>query len=986
MRTQIFGGIRRARGSNTTTPTVTAGEWQQLTVAAHSRKVISTSSPADSATYSPNATGAQTYVEGLSPATVNAVPARGYNILTRGEWNTLYITGSLHSGYRGNEIDRLLMPTRAADGTVITTTINHQPNSPPRGPNSGYAAGVSGYIYKVSFPSESITGFEDQTAAAGWQPFKGHNWTMVSWAPHFGYGEMLAHAVQATYPSGSYTFVGAELQSSHSQPATGYTGGTRQHGLVSYDWTLDQYVTQFSQLSSAITSLPSSGYPFTDQSYGLGTNGLSDWNNWDQSILLFNSISGSMNVMRWNPIGGLTVLASMSSSGATAALADVGSNNGHSGNGDLIRNLEQRKYLILSQSLLGRAGIALTLYSEDFGTGAARIVDLTSSLPGSGTGQPFEGVSGASDPLSFCVDRNSRRIFWLVAPPSPSAIRLYVSTFDDIMSWTAISTTETPVWPDAAVWHTLNRQPLHFMNGYLFLHDDAAGPDDPGYQSGAMNFKRVKVDAGEDLPAMTFTRYDYRNQNFTFSSDPGTLQLWGVKHTNWAYSPADDKHYLCAGDMGSSTCGSLATLEFSGTAEDDFLFTETLDEETLPAVGKYRPSSPDDGHWFYVPTDSAWVAARGKFVWMRGGDGEPMFYNAYLRTLYSASDSNGTQGQVASALADRWDIASKFYLFDPATTSFTLLGATKTADYTTCSAGVGSGLSSAGMTYPVSNYNGWTQDNGSTYFPDAWTASSASSRNGAFDSTTGVVWRFYNTGSLSLASFDFVNSEITFYSLARWLSPDTSRNYFTSGAAPAADGSDIVSDGSKPRFGNYDSGSDRYITPLAMEWEHKATWLDERDGKLYAVSPVTGYLWCFETRATPTDSGNGWVIPFYPVGNRIPFVGVFPPRNARDAYPSTSDPGKDTRMQQFLVPFKGGLLFWGSTLHDSGTFGYPRYAFWRRLGYEGDWTVVSMPQEFAANSFSVVSKTYDNGEVVLLSGGGNYLDTPGPWPFFWRLT
>lgn len=988
----------KAIGVGALSPPAPTPTWQQLTVAAHSRKVISTSSPTDSATYSALATGAQADVEALPTQTVSAIPARGYNVMVAGDRpGTFYITGSLHSGYRGNEIDKMVMPF--GGDTVITTAINHQPQSPPRGPNSGYAAGTSGYIYKQTYTPESVVGFDDQTEAAGWQPFKGHNWTMATWTPYHGYAEILAHAVQSSYPDGPYTITSGVLQSSFTQPSDGYVGGTRQNGLVGYDWTAGKYRTHLSQLSASITSLPSGGYPFTDQSYGLGTSGLADWNNWDQSLLFFNSISNSMNVLRWNPITGVTVLASMVSSGSTAAIPGMAGGDGHSQNGWLIRNLEQRKYLMLAQNLTGRAGIRLYLYSEDFGTGAERIVDLAPSLPGSGSGQPFDGVSGASDPLTFCVDRNSRRVFWLVAPPSPSPIRLYVSTFNDLMTWTQVTTTGTPTWADSAVWHTLNRQPLHFANGYLFLHDNATGPNDPGYQAGAMNLKRVKVDTGEDLPAMNFTRYDYRKQTgintlpnygFTFSSDPGVLQLWGVKHANWAYRPDDGKHYLCAGDLGSSTCGSMATLAFSGTGESDFLFTETLNETTNPPSGKVRPSSPDDGHWFLVPDTSPWVAGRGKFVFMRAGDGEPMFYNAYLRTKYvtligGVSSSNGTQAQVAAALADGWDIQSKLYLFDPATTSYEPLGATLTADFSTCAAGVGGSLSSAGMTYAVTNTNGWTQDNGSTFFPSVWTASSASSRNGAFDTSTGVLWRFYSTGSPSLASFNFVTKVVKFHSLARWLSPETGRNYYTSGAGPSSD-ADIVADGAKPRFGNLDSGSGLYITPLGLEWEHKATWIDERDGKLYVVNPVTGYLWCFETRATATDGGDGWLLPFYPVGSRIPFNGVFPPQNARDAYPPTADPGKDSRMQQFLVPYKGGLLFWGSALHDSGTFGYPRYAFWRRLGFTGDWTVVSMPQEFAANTFSVVSKAHDNSEVVLLSGGGNYLDTQGPWPFFWRLT
>jgi len=945
-----------------------AGVWQQLTVASHSRKVISTSSPQDSATYSPNATGAQTYVEGLTPQTVSGIPLRGYNILLRGGWNQLFIAGSLHSGYRGNEIDRITVPTRAADGTQVTTQISHQPNSPPRGPNSGYAAGMSGYIYKVSFPAESIVGYDDQTEAANWQPFWGHDWTMSSWTPYTDVCSILAHAVQTSYPNGAYVITDGVLQCSATQPSDNYSSGTRRNGLVYFDWTAGKYKTLFSQLSSEITSLPSSGYPFTDAAYGMGTSGIADWNNFDQSLLLFNSISNSMNVLRWNPVTGLTVQASMVSSGATAALAGLGGADGHSGNGWLIRHLEIRKYLMLRQGLTGRAGIGLFLYSEDFGTGSARIVDLTASLPGGGTGQPFDGVGSASDPLTFCVDKNSRRVFWLVAVPS-GIPRLYVSDFDHLMTWTQITHSGLSAWADGAVWNILDRQVMHFFNGYLILQDNATGTGDPGYQAGAMNLKRIKVDAGEDLPAMAFTRYDYRIQNFTFSSPAaGVYQLANTKHCNFARNPANGKHYYFAGDCGGSTSQCMASLEFSGNEPDDYTFAEVLGETSPLGVttGTIRPACADDGYWFHVPTDSAWVAARGKFVWQRGGDGEDLFWNVYLRAMYGAADQVGTTAQRNAAFADGWDILAKYYIFDPITNTFP-------------------------SHFGPDNTGGWTQDNGSTWFPDVWTAGNAASRNGYFDPTTGCVWRFYNTGSPALAKFDFVNQQVQFFNLATWVSPETSRTYFTSGPEPVNEAA-VVADGSKPKFGHYDNVAGRWITSLALNHEHKAAWLNPVDGKLYAVDPHTGYLWCFETRATPVNS-DGLKIPFYPVGNRIPLVGTFPVLNSRDRYPPSqfgepdSGTNGEVRMAQFLVPFKGGLLFWGAMHHTGGTFGYPTYAFWRRLGYTGDWTVVSFPQEFAANSYSVASP-YDinNSELVMLCGGGNYLDTPLPWPFFWRLT
>jgi hypothetical protein len=949
--------------SVTVSAPVSAGTWQTLTVASHSRKVL-TVTPNGTTTVS--LTPALT-VEAQSPVTVSSIPGKAFGVVTPGERGRAYYAGGLHSNYQGNEIDRLTLPF---SGTEIVTTLSHQPNIPPYGPFSGYQAGNGGYIYRAY-----DTGLGDNTL---WQPHPGHQWTKQGWNPYWGFFSNTAHALQASYPNGAYTLTGGLLTSSAAQITDTFGDQEETAGLVAFDWTTNKYKTHVTSVG-----LP---YPF-DQ---LGMSGATDWNNWTQEQLFFNVRSARLNIARWNPISGLTYLANMVASPDTSS-GVIGGSDGQQGNGLLIRVLEQRKYLIKREQGPSTAGAfhgALFLYSQDFGSGDARFVALT---PPAGA---FSDVtSGGEDNLTFTVDKNSRRVFWLVFPGVTIPCRLYVSTFDDLMSWTQITFTPNIVIPDtpfAYTWLAANRQPMIFQDGYIFLVDGGVGPNpDPGYINGTLHMRRIKVDSGEDLPAMSFTRYDYRKQTgintlpnfgFTFSSDPGVLQLWGVKHANWAYNPVDSKHYLCAGDLGSSTTGSLATLTFSGDDDDDFLFVETLDEETLPPSGTVRPSSPDDGYWFRVPADSAWVEARGKFVWQRGGDGEPMFYNAYLRAVYGASTSNGTIAQVEAALADGWDLASKYYLFDQATTTFTPLGVSYSYDTSTAEAPP----SAAGTRFIVSNTNGWTQDNGSTFYPDAWTASSAASRNGALDSTTGKTWRFYSTGSPSLASFDWVNKVVKFHTLARWLSPETGRNYYTSGAAPTTAG-DVIADGTKEAFGFFDTGSSRYITPLGLEWEHKATWLDERDGKLYAVNPVTGYLWCFETRTASTSTGDGHTIPFYPVGKRIPFSGVYPPRNARDAYPPTSDPGKDSRMQQFLAPFKGGLLFWGSTLHDSGTFGYPRYAFWRRLGFTGDWTVVTMPQEFAANSFSAVSTAHDNSELVLLNGGGNYLETPGPWPFFWRL-
>ncbi|MEY2690191.1 MAG: hypothetical protein RL375_4391, partial [Pseudomonadota bacterium] len=310
---------------------------------------------------------------------------------------------------------------------------------------------------------------------------------------------IVAHAVQTgqtagqPYHTGTFSIVDGVLQSSATQPSDTYVSGTRKLGLVGFDAATGRFKTWLSQLSPEITSLPSGGYPFNDSAYGLGQSGVSDFNPNDGSILLFNSISGSMNCIHYVPsTHTVRVVASMVSSGATAALSGMGGGDGHSDNGWLIRHLEGTEYLMLRQNITGRAGIGIFKFSEGYGTGDARRVNLTTSLPGGGTGEPFEGVGTSSDPLSFAVDKVGRRVFWLVARPSLPP-RIFKSSFDSLMTWTEVTTTGLANWDGGATWHTLNRQPLHYLGGYLVLHDNAAGLNNPGYHAGAMNMKRCYV-------------------------------------------------------------------------------------------------------------------------------------------------------------------------------------------------------------------------------------------------------------------------------------------------------------------------------------------------------------------------------------------------------------------------------------------------------------------------------------------------------------
>lgn len=454
---------------------------------------------------------------------------------------------------------------------------------------------------------------------------------------------------------------------------------------------------------------------------------------------------------------------------------------------------------------------------------------------------------------------------------------------------------------------------------------------------------------------MKLTRYDYEAQGFAFSDRTvARLQMIGSKHVNWTHDPKRQRYVQHAGDFGMSTCQSMCSLTFDDSARG-YTFRELLNEDANPPAGKVRPSSPDDGYWFRVPEDSAWIEGRGRFVWMRGGDGEPMFYNAVLRRKFGAPDSNGRAEHIAAARAAGWDITSKLYVWDEAAGGFDAI-----------------------------NGAGWTQDNGGIYWPNVWTASSASSRNGAFDPTTGCLWRFYNFGSQALGCFDLVRKTVTLFNVSSWMSPETGRRVFMDGLMPTP-GSVVEADGAKPLFAWNDKAAGRWRTYGEFSWEHKATWLDPRDGRLYVVSPGTGYLWAFETRGTRTRT-DGWKLPFAPVGERVPLVGCYPTLNSRTTWPPVPYNG-DPRMNSLLLPFKGGLLYLSCNHHDSGVSGEPHYALWRRLGDPGPWAVVSMPQEFAANTGAARDAySIDNPELLLISQAYTDIETRQLYRYFWRAT
>lgn len=894
-------------------PAVPSGTWESLTVAPHSRRVLTANGSGTTQVFDPSKAIAS---EAIAPRTVQGIPNKAFGTPVMGEPGVLYYVGGLHSNYQGNEIDRITLPT--GGDTVLRTELSHQPNMPPEGANSGYASGSGSYIYRMYGSAMA-----DPTL---WQPYPGHQWTKNAWHPDWGFCSITHFAKD----NGSTVDVNGHPVPSEVEGFVGFrfdTGRYRRHlDLGSPDYRLAS----------------------------LGRSGVSDWCNWIGGLIFLETVRGETFINRWTSGRGLQHIGSTTR---------IGGYDRTSGNGVLVRSLEQGKFLILKQD--GGSGTFyeranLLLFSELFGTGEARFRSLR--VPE----YAVDGVMRNEDALTFTVDKNSRRVFWMVFPGPGVPMRFFVSTFEDLMTWQRISfRTELTiaVGPYADTYLAATRQPLHFYNGSLYLMNGglSSGAADTGYINGDTQWARVRVDEGEDVPPIQYKRYDYREQNFRFSEGNGVIQLIGCKHVNWGYRAADDSFMQCAGDMGESFNSSMGRLKLENTPRG-YSFNEVLSETQAAPAGLKRPVSPDDGAWYYTGASNQNPAFADKFIYARGGDGASFSSNVFTRRKYapfaenrSAWDSGtdtGSPGAVAAMKADGWSL-DKILIFDPRRGGF-----------------------------EETNTAAWPFNDGGENLNHPSLLGAAACRNGAWDPTTNTLFRFvdYNN-TMTLVAYRFESQTVHLWKVNIWVDPrdPTGRRWYLDDQGP---GTEPVEN----NFGFYArNGDQRWHSSAANAWEHKAIWLNPANGHLYVVSPYTGYLWCYETRGTEYVSPAGRTIPFYPVGLRIPLVGCYPTTNALDHYPPISA-GRDARMNSFMAPFKGGLLWWGSSHHDDGTFGHPRYAFWRRLGYEGAWSVVTMPKELAANSFSPVKWTADNDKLLMISCAGTSREVLAEWPYFWMLS
>jgi hypothetical protein len=736
-----------------------------------------------------------------------------------------------------------------------------------------------------------------------WQPYTFHNWCFNTYHPAYGYLLNSAYALA----NGSTT--GANPNGEGS----GYVVSSKlfyadtnslSKGLVRYNETTGKY------------SLVSTHPAHPNQ-----VAGHSDFSNYTQSLLQLNCDQFNLTVWRhrsgsWDA----TVWDSKSIPTFSTGITSNFWSSGNNGNGLLALHMDRGRFLLYTQNgpvwgtvstTLDRVNFENQVYLYDSYNKTIARVTLGSNIVSALLAYP--SGDGA---VSFAVDRASRTVYCVAVAATQSGFRVgtplvWKSPFDDLATWTETTGSNLPT---VRVNFAIDREPAKIYNGHLFL----LSWNGTGADSG-VRIDRVRLGDWEVPASFTFHRHDYTTQSYTFPSPHGG-SIMTAKHCNLAYREVDAQYYEMAGDVGDSFVQSMYRLSVSPTA---YTFATELDELTIAPVGFVRVASPDDGAWAYCGQSNSNAALADKFIYMRGGDGISIRSNVYMQSAY-ASD--------AAALADRWTMA-KATIYDPANNRFT----------------------DAGM-------ESWPVEDGSMSFdhPGLWPASAA--RAGAFDRSTNTMFRFGSRGSGNqLVAYDFDAQTIRIWT---W-------------GLTTIDGTTVYCDhnrrinhthvihSSKKWFTDTSVSPSRNRTFTNFGAEHQACWINETDGKMYVVSPQTGLLWCFETRGTETSDSDGLHIPFYPVGNRIPLDDThFNATVAQGWTGPAAQGGWDVTMNSFLVPFKGGL-FWTCN-SPNGSWGDARYAFWRRLGYEGEWTPITLPNDWMCNSFGAKSNSINNDEILAI--------------------
>lgn len=733
---------------------------------------------------------------------------------------------------------------------------------------------------------------------AEWQPYTYHGWCFDTYRPGDGFLFYTNYAVgDGTALGANPNGEGSDYQQS-SQLTYTTPGDVRARGMVRY--------------------YRGSKYEKVADGPEGSVGGMSDYNAFRQSIISVSCNGTSMSVNEL--VGGSWVSSIASFSMATIMAPGITNGqivSGKDGNGILVQHLERNKYLVFTTSYYspGSLGITTTLDAGNYsnliwvldlapiGGGAATMTRVLlngtlQTLVAAG-GYVFDGGVG------LAVDRASRTVYALAVDGSVASgmwtgtARVWAAGFDDLSSWTERTTTSAPTISQN---FAFDREPLKIYNGHGIL---LTGPE-PNTA-----LRRVRLGTWEVPPSFTFYRHEQATQNFQLAAPVSSDVLRG-KHANYAYRSVDGRYYQMGGDIAESFTQSSYALTV-GTSS--YTFTQELDELTPAPIGYVRPWCTDDGAWAYCGATNTNATLADRFIYFRGGQGISYDSSVYMAGAYASQ---------AAAEADRWT-GTLATLYDPVNQRFTAV-----------------------------NFSGWTLTKGTDPL-DPRTYDIDYSRNGAWDGSRNQMFRFASGGRLTRWDFDAQtirvwNVSFTATADGNAYAADTTYNQALTSEFPS-----YVADATWPNMYINDTGAGRYRTVIAAEWEHQATWLDESNGRLYVVSPFTGYLWCYETRGTERTNGDGTLtIPFYAIQGRIPVSFHWPQKPAVQW---------DARMHSYLVPFKGGLLW----THDNpgNQDGGGRHAFWRRLGFTGEWTPITLPQDWAANGMQAKTRNDINNDEFI---------------------
>lgn len=420
-------------------PVIEAGEWQQLTIASHSRyiPVAQDTTATDSAT----------------TVTATYLPGKLWQTPFLSSDGKLYYFGGMHSDYPGNDID--VCDLSAISGSVMTWQQLARPHVPPSG-DSGYGSGGSLNLYRNYSPALS-----DKTE---WQPY----------ARHYYCGALI-HPVHGLLLNTGYPVNPANgLYSTTTWDGSGYPVGSssywsdgRGFGITKYIESTNKY--ELFAAGNVEQSLASEWH-------------LSDYSSMIDGFLIFDTANSSITEI---------YECSYRTSNAITYKYDVSStDSGLVGNaatrqeGTVVRWMYGWKWIVLHKN--GDTGFqTLKIYDHTDGLAdSARFVNV--SLPSGVT-----AISGGN--FAIALDRSGNRIFFceLTSGGTPN---FWVSTFDSPGTWSSISATNTPSvsYPYGSVTAAIGREILIYWNNQLFL----IGFSNTNTSWGSLVFYRVVLDGG----------------------------------------------------------------------------------------------------------------------------------------------------------------------------------------------------------------------------------------------------------------------------------------------------------------------------------------------------------------------------------------------------------------------------------------------------------------------------------------------------------